>query len=124
MRFLVYLFACCCSLSTLAWERKGVTISGSIQSDMLVPQHDSGTGAEKTGDFLNNTYFDLMLQSKYIDAGTRFEFLEYPLPGFEKDFEGWGVPNLWLKGKLGKVELTAGSFYEQFGSGFILRTYE
>ncbi|MBO4549094.1 MAG: hypothetical protein J5733_00045, partial [Bacteroidaceae bacterium] len=124
MRFLVYLFACCCSLTTLAWERKGVTISGSIQSDLLVPQHDSGTGAEKTGDFLNNTYFDLMLQSKYIDAGTRFEFLEYPLPGFEKDFEGWGVPNLWLKGKLGKVELTAGSFYEQFGSGFILRTYE
>ena len=124
MRFLVYLFACCCSLSTLALERKGVTISGNIQSDMLVPQHDSGTGAEKTGDFLNNTYFDLMLQSKYIDAGTRFEFLEYPLPGFEKDFEGWGVPNLWLKGKLGKVELTAGSFYEQFGSGFILRTYE
>ena len=124
MRFLVYLFACCCTLSTLAWEGKGVTISGSIQSDMLVPQHDSGTGAEKTGDFLNNTYFDLMLQSKYIDAGTRFEFLEYPLPGFEKDFEGWGVPNLWLKGKLGKVELTAGSFYEQFGSGFILRTYE
>ena len=124
MRFLVYLFACCCTLSTLAWERKGVTISGSIQSDMLVPQHDSGTGAKKTGDFLNNTYFDLMLQSKYIDAGTRFEFLEYPLPGFEKDFEGWGVPNLWLKGKLGKVELTAGSFYEQFGSGFILRTYE
>ena len=124
MRFLVYLFACCCSLSTLAWERKGVTISGSIQSDMLVPQHDSGTGAEKTGDLLNNTYFDLMLQSKYIDAGTRLEFLEYPLPGFEKDFEGWGVPNLWLKGKLGKVELTAGSFYEQFGSGFILRTYE
>ena len=124
MRFLVYLFACCCTLSTLAWERKGVTISGSIQSDVLVPQHDSGTGAKKTGDFLNNTYFDLMLQSKYIDAGTRFEFLEYPLPGFEKDFEGWGVPNLWLKGKLGKVELTAGSFYEQFGSGFILRTYE
>lgn len=124
MRFLVYLFACCFTLSTLAWERKGVTISGSIQSDMLVPQHDSGTGAEKTGDFLNNTYFDLMLQSKYIDAGTRFEFLEYPLPGFEKDFEGWGVPNLWLKGKLGKVELTAGSFYEQFGSGLILRTYE
>ena len=43
---------------------------------------------------------------------------------FEKDFEGWGVPHFWVKGKLGKVELTAGTFYEQFGSGFILRTYE
>ena len=123
-RFLVYLSLCFCVLSVGAWERKGVSLSGSIQSDMLVPRHDSGTGAEKTGSFLNNTYADLLLQSKYIDAGTRFEFLEYPLPGFEKDFEGWGVPHFWVKGKLKKTELTVGTFYEQFGSGFILRTYE
>ena len=123
-RFLAYLSLCFCILSATAWDRKGVSVSGSIQSDMLVPRHDTGTGAEKTGSFLSNTYADLMLQSKYIDAGARFEFLEYPLPGFEPDFDGWGVPNLWMKGKLGKVELTLGSFYEQFGSGFILRTYE
>ena len=123
-RSLIYLIACFCLLPIKAWERKGVTLSGSVQSDMLVPRRDKGTGAEKTGDFLTNTYADLLLQSKYVDAGARFEFLEYPLPGYEKDFEGWGVPHLWLKGKLGKVELTLGSFYEQFGSGFILRTYE
>ncbi len=124
IRFLAYLSLCLCFLSASAWERKGVSLSGSIQSDMLVPRHDSGTGAEKTGSFLNNTYADLLLQSKYLDAGVRLEFLEYPLPGFEKDFEGWGVPHFWMKGKFGKVELTAGTFYEQFGSGFILRTYE
>lgn len=123
-RFLIYLSFCLCFLSASAWERKGVSLSGSIQSDMLVPRHDSGTGAEKTGDFLNNTYADLLMQSRYIDAGARLEFLEYPLPGFERDFEGWGVPHFWMKGKFGKVELTAGTFYEQFGSGFILRTYE
>ena len=111
-------------LQVQAWERKGVTLSGSIRSDMLVPRHDSGTGAEKTGSFLNNTYADLLMQSEYVDAGARFEFLEYPLPGFEKDFEGWGVPHFWMKGKMGKAELTVGTFYEQFGSGFILRTYE
>ena len=123
-RLLIYLSLCFCFLSANAWERKGVSLSGSIQSDMLVPRNDSGTGAEKTGSFLNNTYADLLLQSKYLDAGVRLEFLEYPLPGFEKDFEGWGVPHFWMKGKFGKVELTAGTFYEQFGSGFILRTYE
>ncbi len=123
-RLLAYLSLCLCFLPTSAWERKGVSLSGSIQSDMLVPRNDSGTGAEKTGSFLNNTYADLLMQSKYLDAGVRLEFLEYPLPGFEKDFEGWGVPHFWMKGKFGKVELTAGTFYEQFGSGFILRTYE
>lgn len=123
-RALAYFSLWLCLFSAGAWERKGITLSGSIQSDMLVPRNDSGTGAEKTGDFLTNTYADLLLQSQYIDAGTRLEFLEYPLPGFEKDFEGWGVPHFWVKGKFGKVELTAGTFYEQFGSGFILRTYE
>jgi len=118
------LVACLCVLGTKAWERKGVTFSGSIQSDMLVPRHDNGTGAEKTGSFLTNTYADLLLQSQYINAGARLEFLAYPLPGFENDFKGWGVPHFWMKGNIGKAELTVGTFYEQFGSGFILRTYE
>ncbi|MBR6030795.1 MAG: hypothetical protein IKP36_02410 [Bacteroidaceae bacterium] len=123
-RTLTYLLACLCVFGAKAWERKGVTFSGSIQSDMLVPRRDSGTGAEKTGSFLTNTYADLLIQSQYIDAGARLEFLSYPLPGFEKDFEGWGVPHFWMKGNIGKAELTVGTFYEQFGSGFILRTYE
>ena len=93
-------------LTAQAWDWKGLTFSGSLQSDMLVPRHDSGTGAKKEGSFLSNTYADLLMQSNYIDAGVRFEFLEYPLPGYEKDFEGYGVPNFWLKGKLGKVEVT------------------
>ena len=113
-----------CSLTAGAQKWKGITLSGSVQSEMLVPRWDSGTGAEKTGSFLTNTYADLMLQSKYVDAGVRLEFTEYPLPGFEKDFEGWGVPHFWVKGRVGKFELTGGTFYEQFGSGFILRTYE
>jgi hypothetical protein len=64
------------------------------------------------------------MQSKHVDAGARLEYLEHPQPGFENDFKGWGIPNLWVKGKLGNNELTLGTFYEQFGSGFILRTYE
>ena len=29
-----------------------------------------------------------------------------------------------MKGKFEKLEITLGNYYEQFGSGFILRTYE
>lgn len=101
-----------------------VTLHGSVQSDVLLPKEDSEIGAEKTGDVLTNTYIDLQLQSQYVDAGVRMEYLEHPLPGFEHDFEGWGVPHFWVKGRLGCAELTAGTFYEQFGSGLILRTYE
>ena len=123
------LIACClvplASFRCLAQEeQKGVTLSGSIQSDMLLPQNDEKIGATKTDDFLTNTYVDLQMQSQYVDAGARLEYLEHPLPGFENDFKGWGVPNFWVKGKGRSVELTLGTFYEQFGSGFILRTYK
>ena len=117
-----------CSLAVAAQEdqsqQQGLTLSGSIQSDMLIPKNDDKIGAKKTDDFLTNTYVDLLLQSQHVDAGARLEYLEHPLPGFENDFKGWGVPNFWVKGRLGCAELTAGTFYEQFGSGFILRTYE
>ncbi len=120
----IFIAALFCSLVSSAQEQKGVTVSGSIQSDILIPQEDEKIGASKTDDILTNTYADLLLQSKHVDAGVRLEYLEHPLPGFEEDFKGWGVPNFWVKGKLGNNELTLGTFYEQFGSGFILRTYE
>ena len=102
-----------------------VTVSGSIQSDILVPQDDDKIGTEHSDDkVLTNTYLDLNLGSKYVDAGARFEFLKYPLPGYEPDFKGWGVPHFYVKGHYKNVELTAGDYYEQFGSGFVLRTYE
>jgi hypothetical protein len=107
-----------------AQEQQGVTLSGSVQSDILLPQDDKRIGAQKTEDLQTNTYIDLMMQSRKVDAGIRMEYLEHPLPGFENDFKGWGVPHFWVKGRLGCAELTAGTFYEQFGSGFILRTYE
>ncbi len=102
-----------------------VTLSGSIQSDVLIPQDDDKIGTEHYSEWaLTNTYVDLNLGSKYVDAGGRFEFLKHPLPGYEKDIEGWGVPHLYVKGHYKNVELTIGDYYEQFGSGFVLRTYE
>lgn len=99
-----------------------VHISGSIQSDMLVPTGEQSDGSHE--DFRMNTYVDVNLTSKNVDAGARFEYLEHPMPGFENDFKGWGVPYVYIKLRIEKAEFTAGNFYEQFGSGFILRTYE
>lgn len=106
--------------------QQNFTLSGSVQSDVLFPQDDDKIGTEPTDDWgLTNTYADLHLRSKWVDAGVRLEFMEYPLPGFENDFQGWGVPHIYVKGKFGKGwELTLGDFYDQFGSGFIFRTYE
>ncbi len=120
---LLLLFPVCLLLAVPV--KSQVTLSGSIQSDILVPQDDEKIGTEHSDDkVLTNTYVDLKLGSKNVDAGLRFEFLKYPLPGYEPDFKGWGVPHFYVKGHTSNVEFTVGDYYEQFGSGFILRAYE
>ena len=106
-------------------EGKGFTISGSLQTDILFPEEDEaiGTGTYND-DCLSNTYLDLNLRSKYVDAGARVEYMRSPMPGFESGFAGQGLPHFYLTGKYKGAELTVGDFYEQFGSGLVLRTYE
>lgn len=109
-----------------------VRLSGSVQSDMMVaPQTDDAIGAYADSydnkSFLTNTYAEILGQSDAIDFGARFELTQWPMPGFNdtyNHFKGWGVSNAWMKARMGVAQVTLGSFYEQFGSGFILRTYE
>ena len=108
-----------------AQEDKKITFHGSVQTDWLVPQSDEKIGTEESEDaVLNNTYVDLMMQSQQVDAGLRLEYLDHPLQGFEPGFKGWGVPHFFVKGKIKGADMTVGTFYEQFGSGLIFRTYQ
>lgn len=105
--------------------KQKVSLQGSIQSDILFPEEDNAINSGSYSDkILTNTYLSLNLQSQYVNAGGRLEYLSHPLPGFEKDFAGWGVPYFYVTGKFKNIALTLGDFYEQFGSGFIFRTYE
>lgn len=107
-------------------EGRKFSLHGSVQSDVLAfPQEDNkiGTGTYRD-DFMTNTYAELHLLNKYVQAGARLEYLDHPMPGFEPDFKGWGVPYFYLKGNYKWAELTLGDFYDQFGSGLIFRTYE
>lgn len=109
------------------WLSK-VRATGAVQTEFLIPYNFKG---ERTGDksvyekdVLNNTYFDLTVNAPYISIGARFQWTKWPLPGYNKDFGGWGVPYIWATGSYKSVQLTVGDFYEQFGSGMILRTYQ
>ncbi len=102
-----------------------ITVSGSIQSDVLFPQSDAKIGApEYSETALTNSFAEVSLTSRHGDAGLRFEYLQHPLPGFDNKYAGYGVPYFYVKGHWQKFEVTLGHYYEQFGSGFILRTYE
>lgn len=107
-------------------DAKKFTLHGSIQSDILTAvSEDNKIGTGTYDDkFMTNTYAELHLLNKYFQAGARFEYLDHPLPGFESDFKGWGLPYFYVKGNYKWAELTLGDFYDQFGSGLIFRTYE
>ena len=78
----------------------GVALHGSVQADVLFPQEDEAINTGKyEHDVLFNSYADLNLISRYVDAGARLEFMKWPLPGYEKDFDGWGVPHIYAKGR-------------------------
>ncbi|MDR1919649.1 MAG: DUF6029 family protein [Tannerellaceae bacterium] len=114
-------------LGALSQERNSLpfSLTGNIRSDILFPEKDAVIGAKAYEEIaLTNSYASLNMVSKYVDAGTRFAYLDHPLPGFEPDFAGWGLPYLYVSGKYKKAQLTIGDFYEQFGSGLIFRTYE
>lgn len=104
---------------------KQVRATGSVQTEFLIPYNFKG---DKTGEYekdvLNNTYFDLTVNAPHVSIGARFQWTKWPLPGYDKDFGGWGVPYIWGTVNFKRWQATAGDFYEQFGSGLILRTYQ
>ena len=114
------------AVTTVNAQENKVAVHGSIQSDILIPQADHKIGTGTYNDWgLTNTYAEVGLTSKHIEAGVRAEYLEHPLPGFDDPrFNGWGVSNIYVKALGNGFDVTVGDFYDQFGSGFVFRTYE
>lgn len=119
--------------SVYAQTDKGFTMNGSVQIDGLFAENDEAIGAntdDYRGTKLSNSYLNLNFDSKYVSGGVRYEWLNKPLPGYEnvndtEPFHGKGFTYFQATASDHKwFELTAGTFYEQFGSGFILRAYE
>ena len=86
---------------------------------------DSVIGAPDVPEkFLNNAFLNLNYEYQDFYAGLRYESYRNPLLGFERDYTGSGIPFWFVRYKKDAIEVTAGNFYEQFGNGLVLRSYE
>jgi hypothetical protein len=100
-------------------------IHGNFQVDMQYYNPDSSIKAppvpEKT---LMNGFLNLNYTRDHFSAGLRYEAYLGALQGFDPRYKGTGMLYRYITYSKDELEITAGSFYEQFGSGLILRTYE
>lgn len=100
-------------------------VSGGLQHDGLMEF--------KPVAYLSNSYFDLSVHYlndsntahfRSLRATTRLELTQWPLPGYEPDFKGYGMSHLSVAADFDWGEITVGDVYGQFGSGLVLNLYE
>jgi hypothetical protein len=71
-----------------------------------------------------NGYGDIRYSLGKFNAGLRYEAYLPPLSGFDPQYQGHGIPYWFAEYAGDDLQVTAGHFYEQFGSGMILRSYQ
>ena len=75
--------------------------------------------------FRSNNYLQLNYELKKWTFGMQVEsYAKQALLNYYPGFDGTNVATYFVKYKAKKLEATAGYFYEQFGSGMILRAWE
>lgn len=105
----------------------GAQIHGNV--DIYAQQYnvDSIIGApivpEKSG---INAFTNLIVTKGKFSAGLRLESYMPPVQGFDVRYgdQKVGIPYRFASFSQDGLEITAGNFYEQFGNGLILRSYE
>ncbi len=103
-------------------------VHGSFEVDGMYYHADDELGI--TDSIINgnvfgmNAFADIIYTLGDFSAGFRYEAYLPPIAGFDRSLEGQGFPYIWASYSTGKFSFTAGNFYEQFGNGFTLRTYQ
>lgn len=108
-------------------ERAAGSVSGNLQMLWQSYSEDEIIGAAVPPELSGfNAYGNLIYQQGGFSAGMRYESYLNAVLGFPGRFKGSGIGYRYARyaDQKGKVDFTIGNFYEQFGSGMILRSYE
>lgn len=94
-------------------------------SQWLLDDEDFGYFAPKE-QFRSNNYLQLNYSLGKFTAGVQYEsYLPKALEGYSPTWDNQnGIGTYYLNFKNETLDVTAGYFYEQFGSGLLLRTWE
>ena len=100
-------------------------INGDFNLSLQSYQEDILIDAQAADEIvLSNAYLNLNYTKGNFRTGIRYESYLNALADFDPEFKGNGIPFKYAIYKLYDLEITAGNFYEQFGTGLIFRSYE
>lgn len=103
-------------------------LSGNFQSDFQYYLRDSliDPNGEAFPDerLLGTGFFNLTYRKDNFMAGMRYENYQNNRVGLPASYQGEGITYRYARFIKDGFDVTAGNFYEQFGSGIILRAYE
>jgi len=105
-------------------------LSGSIESNSALFVNDGKivlASNEATKKFRNNTYLRLDYKLKNISVGIQAEsYSPKALLNYSPDFKNAGLGTFYVQYNNDslRINATIGHFYEQFGNGLVLRTWE
>ena len=104
------------------------TISGNFQADAQYYLED--TLIDPLGEaypderFLATGFLNLTYRRGDFSAGIRYESYQNNRVGLPPGYKGEGITYRYARFTREKYDITVGNFYEQFGSGLVLRAYE
>lgn len=93
----------------------------SYQPDEALGINDSTINGEKIG---MNGFGNFIYTLGDFSAGIRFETYMKPIAGYDKEYEGYGIPYWFANYRKSNLDVTVGNIYDQFGSGLVFRSYE
>ena len=126
-RILLSLAFVFCATALFA-QVENAQVNGSFQIDGQYYRVDEGIGITEEsikGNVLGITGFGKINYSLGdFSAGIRYEAYLPQMSGFDVRLEGNGIANYYASYDNGTVAVTLGDIYDQFGNGFIFRSYE
>ena len=100
-------------------------IHGNFELNAQSYTQDSLIGAPDVPEKMRaNAYLNIIYTKDKFTAGIRYEAYLNTLLGYDSRYNGQGLAYRFASYTADQFEVTAGNFYEQFGSGLVLRTYE
>lgn len=125
MKFFVTALLLVYSFRAFAQNLHTGEIHGNFQADVQNYYTDTLIGAAPVAEKIRmNAFANLNYTKGNFSAGLRYESYLYPLLGYDERYRGTGLMYRYASYKAEELEFTVGSFYEQYGSGLILRSYE